>query len=189
MGLLLRHRSLCSVEIEKMRIDSFNDLEKLGWRRRPNNKRNSYVRPDKRVVNSRRDLSNEEDRIFGNILFPGRRGHIENEPQRTMTRQPSCSRSSSCPAPSSPPPASSHSSPTPSTSTHCNTHQRAGNEQLDRNIQHEVEINENEVSTYKTSGASSVKRQKIQLKLFLQRSNNCYICFVGACENDSALGG
>ena len=125
-----------------MRIDSFNDLEKLGWQRRPNNNgRNSYLRPNKRVVNKRRDLTTNEQRMFGDILFPGHRGQFVSEPPRTMTQSSLAPSSTPSPALSSQPSPVPYSPPTTST----NTQGRTGDQQSDREIRHELELNEVEV--------------------------------------------
>ena len=60
-------------------INTFEDLYKLGWRRRSNKDRTSYDRPKPPggIVSRRGDLSKYENRILGDILYPaskGRRG-------------------------------------------------------------------------------------------------------------------
>ena len=124
-----------------MNISSFHDLEKLGWRRRPNQDKKSYLRPNNRVVNKRRDLSTEEQRMFGDILFPGKRKFVSEPPSPVPSALSSPAPSS--PAPSSPPSPSSGplSPPTPSSSTQG----RAGEFLTDRETQQEMEINDVQV--------------------------------------------
>ena len=50
-------------------INSFIDLEQLGWRRRTNVSRKSYIRPNNRVVKQRRDLTQDEDRQYELLIF------------------------------------------------------------------------------------------------------------------------
>ena len=50
-----------------MPITCLEDLIKLGWVKNGNN---GYLRPDKRVVSRKRQLSMSERHDFGDILFP-----------------------------------------------------------------------------------------------------------------------
>ena len=54
-----------------MVVSSWEDLVQLGWSVRGEGGRRgrSYLRPDNRVVNKRRQLSHSEDKEFGDILF------------------------------------------------------------------------------------------------------------------------
>ena len=57
-----------------MKITSFDDLIKLCWSKEINqNNRVHYVRPDKRKVRQRRNLTNKEKDEIGDILFPGKK--------------------------------------------------------------------------------------------------------------------
>ena len=63
-------------------IKSFSDLEELGWEAVRNSKTNKlgYKRPNGKIVNQRRHLSASENAEIGNILFPGKRKAVEQEP-------------------------------------------------------------------------------------------------------------
>ena len=63
-------------------IKSFSDLEELGWEAVRNSKTNKlgYKRPNGKIVNQRRHLSASENVEIGNILFPGKRKAVEQEP-------------------------------------------------------------------------------------------------------------
>ena len=86
-------------------INCFEDLVRLGWRKRLVGRRKSYSRPppSNAVVRQRRDLSEEERVAFGHILFPGQGGRRQALPV--------------APAPSLPPPSSLSASPSPASSS------------------------------------------------------------------------
>ena len=94
-----------------MRVTSFEELSDQGWIKRVHTttKRISYVRPNKTIVNQRRDLSDNERDAIGHILFPGKT-MVNVAPQSvTPSETPS-------PAPAPLSPLSPHLPSTPSTS-------------------------------------------------------------------------
>ena len=64
-------------------METFDDMEKLGWSRviDPKTQRKIYVRPNKTKVRQKRDLSDHEKEVLGNILFPCRQSHPQNQSQ------------------------------------------------------------------------------------------------------------
>ena len=72
-----------------MRVTSFEELSHLGWAKRVNDatKRVSYVRPNKTIVNQRRDLSDSERDEIGDILFPGKL-RVNVAPQSVNSTEP-----------------------------------------------------------------------------------------------------
>ena len=97
-------------------LNSFDDLYKLGWRRRQVGRRKTYSRPppSNGVVRQSRDLSEEERVAFGHILFPGRRSHGQSLPVAESVSPPQYLPPSPSPTSSSTPP---DTAPSPSGST------------------------------------------------------------------------
>ena len=81
-------------------METFDDIQKIGWSRviDPKTNRKMYVRPNKTKVRQRRDLSENEKIVLGNILFPPRQTQPQNQSQ-------------ACPEPPSVPPAAASSIP------------------------------------------------------------------------------
>ena len=64
-------------------MESFDDIQKIGWSRVTDPKTHSkiYIRPNKTKVRQRRDLSDNEKVILGDILFPQQQSQPKNQSQ------------------------------------------------------------------------------------------------------------
>ena len=72
-------------------VNSFDDLLKLGWKRRQVGKNKLYIRPPPScgVVRQSRDLSEVERVAFGHILFPGLKRSVPSLPPSEPSPSPS----------------------------------------------------------------------------------------------------